>query len=227
MRGLVRISLARIDRVQGDMGAAEGQLVAGLADLRASLGDSHPYTGYAIYELAKLYVELAEYQKAERLSVESLEMARKTMGDGHAEVLTSKQELAVIYRLQGRLEEAEELACRTLDQRFEHYPGSDFVPYNLNDIGQIYADQGRDDRAADYLEAAIDLGMAGQNPHFNEIALWRQSLARVYLRLGRCREAEALLLESRCVLANAFGEDHRFTQAVFADLADLPDCGRA
>ena len=93
--------LARNWRIQGRLSEAEPLLRDALGRLTATLGESHPVTTVAIYDLGQLYIAVGKLEDAEELQLRELEISTELMGEDHPEVLTSMQGLAKTLFLLG------------------------------------------------------------------------------------------------------------------------------
>ena len=72
------------------------------------LGDVHPATLESKNDLAVLYEDQAQYNKAEPLFIEALEGRRHKLGDKHPDTLESMNNLIDLYEAWNKPEEAKE-----------------------------------------------------------------------------------------------------------------------
>ena len=133
--------------VQGDTAQAESLIRSTLAITRASLGD-HPRTSWAMSDLAELLSHRGQYQEAEQLAREGLEIQRRTFGAQHPNVADYASTLVGVYVRAGRLAEAERtqresiaILGRTLGENHTAYAGS------LGALSEILMERGRFDEA--------------------------------------------------------------------------------
>jgi len=73
------------------------------------LGEEHPSTAISYNNLAELYRNIGEYQKAEPLYLKALNIREKILGEEHPSTATSYNNLAGLYRNIGEYQKAEPL----------------------------------------------------------------------------------------------------------------------
>ncbi|WP_269851911.1 tetratricopeptide repeat protein [Methanosarcina horonobensis] len=69
-------------------------------------GEEHPFIATALNNLAGLYQNKGEYEKAESLYNRALEIIRNSLGEEHPNVAITLNNLAGLYVSVGRFEEA-------------------------------------------------------------------------------------------------------------------------
>jgi len=77
-------------------------------DRKHTLGDDHPDTLESKNDLAMLYKEQNDYDKAEALLLEAVEGSRLKLGDTHPHTKESLNNLIDLYEAWGKPEEAED-----------------------------------------------------------------------------------------------------------------------
>ena len=83
-------------------------------------GKEHPWTLYAIDNLARVKSGLGDHGEAERLLRTALPIARRNLGENHFGTLAGTTHLAQVLVRQGRLDEAEEIFTDVIQrQRYE------------------------------------------------------------------------------------------------------------
>jgi tetratricopeptide (TPR) repeat protein len=89
-----------------------------------------------------------EYERAEFLTKQALELAEKAAGPNHPTVATSLNNLAVLYRVQGRYAQAEPLYNRALAIEEKALgPDHPWVATSLENMAALYRKTGRDTEA--------------------------------------------------------------------------------
>ena len=139
-------------------------------------------------------IALAEerHGEAARLNRQALETAERTSAPGHLRAEIANR-LGLALKRAGRYEEAER-AYRQALALAAGDAGKERVV--LNNLGLLYYDAGDLARAEEYLKQAVDLARRRVNAMGEDTAGSYTGLAKVYLELGRPRQAEALLHEA-------------------------------
>ena len=110
-----------------------------------------------VNNLARLYLDQKQYQKAELLFQKSLAVKEKALGPDHPDVATSLGNLADLYQAQRRYDEAEPLYKRALEIRVKSLgPNHPDVVATLNSYATLLRQTRRKTEALE-----LD---AGQNP---------------------------------------------------------------
>ncbi|KAJ7077783.1 P-loop containing nucleoside triphosphate hydrolase protein, partial [Mycena epipterygia] len=81
------------------------------------LGEDHPDTLTAIYNLANTYQALGKLEEAEKLQVVVVDKRKTVLGEDHPDTLNAMNNLASTYHALGKLEEAEKLQVVVLEKR--------------------------------------------------------------------------------------------------------------
>ncbi len=141
-------------------------------------------------------IALAEgrHEEAARLNRQALEMAEgASTSDAFRSAIANR--LGRALKRAGRHEEAERAYRQALDLALAAGDaGKEWVA--LNNLGLLYYDAGDLARAEKYLKQAVDLARRRVNAMGRDTANSYTGLAKVYLELGRPRQAEALLHEA-------------------------------
>ena len=92
--------------------------------------------------------ENGDFNNAEQLDVQVMDMRKKLLGEEHPDTLTSMANLASTYRNQGRWNEAEKLFVKVMDMRKkllgEEHPDT---LTSMANLASTYRNQGRLDEA--------------------------------------------------------------------------------
>ncbi|KAL9614861.1 MAG: hypothetical protein Q9167_000694 [Letrouitia subvulpina] len=101
-------------------GPALDLMVEVLEERKQRFGKEHPWTLYAIDNLARVKSGLGNHVEAERLLLTALPIARRNLGDNHFGTLAGTAHLAQVLVRQGRLDEAEDMFTDVIQrQRYE------------------------------------------------------------------------------------------------------------
>ena len=97
-----------------------------------------------IFKLAYLLQYIADYQKAEKLYEQSLEIYKQELGENHLDTVTNYNNLGGVYARQGKYKEAESLYKKGLEIREkileENHPDT---ATSYNNLAYVYASQGK------------------------------------------------------------------------------------
>jgi tetratricopeptide (TPR) repeat protein len=178
-----------------------------IAKRRRGLGDNHPDTLHAQFDLASAYIVMGEqrWPDAERLGRDTLARQRRVLGDQHPDTIESMANLATVYMYQGRHEEAEPLYVAVLDANRRRL-GDDHpdtllamhnVANNMAHLGQ-YADAER------LFQQTFDRKRRVLGERHPLTAWTRVRLVDMYFNQRRHEDAEAQYLAAYEVLAAAF-----------------------
>lgn len=186
------------------------------------LGAEHRSTLTGLSNLALLYHEQGQPEKAEALYLTALATKERVLGPDHPDTIAGVSNLASLYYSQDRYAEAEPLQLRALTaQQRVLGPEHPDTLSSLNNLAAVYEAQGR------YAEA---------NPIYQQVLAVRERLlgfmnpetlrslafvANAYQLQGRYSEAERLYLRALDARERALGIEHRDTLASVNDLAGL------
>jgi len=150
--------------------------------------------------LAGLYFDSGELDKAESLFLEALDINRRVLGDEHLHVAHALNNLGVLYSEMNRLDEAEKMQA----EAYEIYRScvgalNRHTATSLNNRGSILVDRGRYNEAGPLLAEALRIRQSVLPPTHPEIAATMNNLARIELGKGRLDAAERLIRESLCI----------------------------
>ena len=108
--------------------------------------------------LALAYFENKEYEKAEKLFLEAIDMDGKILGEKHISNTITMSNLANLYLAISEYKKAEKLLLESLSIRKEYlnkeHPD---IASNLIDLGEIYKEKGLIEKAIDLTEKGIKM----------------------------------------------------------------------
>lgn len=102
-----------------------------------ALGPKHRDTLTSMNDLASVLSEQGQYEQAEEICRQTLDIQKRVLGHEHPDTLTSMNNLASVLNEQGQYEQAEELCRQTLDTR-KRVLGPEH-PDTLRSIGSLTA----------------------------------------------------------------------------------------
>lgn len=136
--------------------------------------------------LATLYVELGQTDKAEPILLANLEYFSTNKGNAQLNSLSTKENLAYVYNSQARTQEAEFLFLDVLQISTEVY-GTDH-PHTMtarNNLGDFYLQNARYDKAEKILLEAVESKTRVLGPNHPDTLISKGNLGNVYVSQSR------------------------------------------
>jgi tetratricopeptide (TPR) repeat protein len=171
-------------------------------------------------KLSLVMWENGDWDNAEQLNVQIMDVRKKLLGAEHLYTLHSMANLASTYRNQGRWNEAEQLEVQVMDMK-KKLLGAEH-PDTLNSMANmaiIYNDQRRWNEAEQLQVQVMDMKkklLGAEHPDtLNSIS----NLAFIYNDQGRWNEAEQLEVQVMDMRKKLFGVEHPDTLDSIANLA--------
>ncbi len=169
------------------------------------LGQDDPLTLSAMFNLARTYLHLGEYNKSHELLVSVVKKRKRLFGFDHVDTLMARNELGMSYRAQGRMDIAEMLVMNVLESRKktlgeEHA----YTLWSVNDLSKIMCERGRPEEAVLLLEKILPVVIRTLGKEHVGMFMTESNLARAYALCERWNEAEVLL----CKLTVIIPPDH-------------------
>lgn len=198
--------LGSLDDSEADSAAAERQIQ------RASL----------LHNLGGLEHARGNFQRAEPLAREALELRERTVGSEHIETAAERAALAAILVDSGRLEEARELYLLAIEV-FERTLGANHyeVAVNLAGLAVVEQASGRLEEAEALYRQSVELHLLQLGPDHPETALTLNNHGALLIEMQRLEEAERVLQRAHEVLEMSLGLDHPHCQACHANLSAI------
>ncbi|MCB9851964.1 MAG: serine/threonine protein kinase [Phycisphaerales bacterium] len=150
--------------------------------------------------LAGLYLDQGDMNRAEVLLLEAKDIYRRVLGDEHLHVGHALNNLGVLYTEMQRLDEAEAMQAQAYAiYRLRVGEYNRHTATSLNNRGSILVDEGRMAEARPVLLKALEIRLAILPDLHPEIAATLNNLARIELSEGHADEVERLVEESLCI----------------------------
>jgi tetratricopeptide (TPR) repeat protein len=170
--------------------------------------------------LATVWEKLQEFQNAESMLLECIQMQRKVLGDAHADTLMTEANLAGIYFSQNKYLEAEPLLISVLDKRKvvlgEEHP---LTVATMQSLAMTYFSQGQYAEAEDLLIPCLEIRkslLGDSHPHTIDTM---STLAMVFNQQDKVDEAEVFFVLSYETQRRVLGESHPDTLEYMSNLA--------
>jgi len=164
--------------------------------------------------------ENGDWNNAEQLDSQVMDMRKKLLGAEHPDTLTSMANLAVTYWNQGRWKEAEQLGVQVTDIRKkllgEEHPDT---LASMENLANTYCNQGRWNEAEQLGVQVMDTRKKLLGTEHPDTLASMANLAITYGNQRRWNEAEQLSVHVMDVRKKLFGAEHPDTLTSMANLA--------
>jgi serine/threonine-protein kinase len=206
---------------RADTAQAESLIRSTLAITRASLGDDHLRTSWAMSDLADLLSHRGQYREAEQLALAGLEIERRTFGPRHPNVAFYANVLVNVYVRSGRLADAEGLQRESIDI-LERTLGRNHTAYAgaIGALADILMERGRYDEAIAARQQSIEIR---RRIFGNESAVYGldlSRLARVYAHKHDFLTADSLFRAALASQRRYVSEPHHDIRQVYALMSE-------
>jgi Tetratricopeptide repeat len=171
-------------------------------------------------KFALVFGENGDWNNAEQLKVQVMDMRKKLLGAEHPDTLDSMGNLALTYLKQGRWNEAEQLQVQDMDVRKKLH-GAEH-PDTLCSMGNLaitYSDQGRLNEAEQLQVQVMDMRKKLYGAEHPETLTSMGNLALTYWKQGRWNEAEQLQVQVMDMTKKLYGAEHPDTLLSMENLA--------
>ena len=164
----------------GELDRAKKYMTEVYEQRRIKLGKEHPWTLWALCNLAKVHTELRLFDQAEDMLVGGIAAAERSLGEDHLGVLMGVGELARVYARHNKIEKAEDL-MKDLIPRLENSRGVDHPDtlYALSKKAQLYEMQNKFEEAIEACSLAGERAqtkLTKKHPLTQDILLQIESL---------------------------------------------------
>lgn len=175
----------------------------------------------ALDQLGRCHWEQDDYDAAEPLLLEALEMAR---GLGDETLLRDvRNSVGLLYWRRARYEEAAELLRQNLQSLEAAGAEPATIARVLNNLAEVLKGLGRLEEAESMLRRSLELKESVHGADHFELANTLGNLGELNYQLGRAEPAEEYLLRALGIYTRVFGDDHSRLVPVLNNLASLYD----
>jgi tetratricopeptide (TPR) repeat protein len=177
------------------------------------LGHEHPEAAQVLYNLARLYYDLGQYDLCEKFHLQALKIRERTLPANHLSLALSLNSLAFLYYIQNRnYAEAEHLYQRALPI-FDAALGMNHpkTAHCLSNLALLYTSQGKGAEAERLLLHVKALRESQLGAIHLDTARSLQNLAWFYIdqrKQERYQEAKQLLEQSLTIRETLLGSEH-------------------
>ncbi|KAI0805386.1 hypothetical protein GGR55DRAFT_690707 [Xylaria sp. FL0064] len=163
--------------------------------LTRTYGFEDPLTLNAMFNLARTYLHLEEYQRSEILLKYVLAKREHFFGKDHPDTLMTRNELGMNMCTQRKeLHEAESLVYDALQAR-KKVLGEEhaYTLWSVNDLSKIYMELGRNDEAVAILEEIVPTVRRTLGDDHVGMFMTKGNLSRAYIRSDKWEQAGELI----------------------------------
>ncbi|MDV2998264.1 MAG: Photosystem I assembly protein Ycf3 [Chroococcidiopsis sp. SAG 2025] len=159
-----------------------------------------------------------DYDEAEKLFLQALEVGKKTLGEKHPHYIACQGNLALVYYAKGQYDRAEQnllemIACHGQNS-------TDSAPY-LNNLAQVYHSIGNFEKAIEVLQQALKLLREVLEEKDPQIASCINNLANLHQELDRYEEAASFHEQAIAIQQKTLGNHHPDLAISLNNLAHL------
>ena len=194
---------------QGDTLNAFEVVDRGAAQIEQDLPDQPEVRAAVKASIGQVYQNMGDYERAQPLLEDALDLRRAALGPQHPEVAHSLNDLGVILHYRGEFEAAEARYREALQMRRQGLDAPhEGIASTLNNLGAVLHHQGSLDSAETYYRDALamrQLLVADDDP---ELAVNIANVAMIRKYKGDYATADSLLREALAIQRAALGHEH-------------------
>ncbi|KAJ6788122.1 hypothetical protein PWT90_07397 [Aphanocladium album] len=175
--------------------------------------------GFLLHNMALYLLHQGQWNDAERLQLEAVELRMEILGADHPSTLTSMANLASTYRNQGRWEEAEKLDVQVMETSKAKL-GADH-PSTLTSMANLastFWNQGRWEEAEKLFVQVMETRKAKLGADHPDTLTSMNNLAHTWKNMGKDSTATDLMLECIRLQQLKLGLNHPDTQSSICSL---------
>lgn len=218
-------TLIRAQKLAHIIGDYESALSFGLEAQKTAIteyGEESAEYANSINNLGGVYQKQENYEKAEELYQQALDINKKIFGDNHPATAYILNNLGGVYQTQEQYKKAEPLLHESFEIR-KNLLGEDHpdTAMSLNNLAGLYQAQGQYKKAGQFFNQALAIHQDVFGEKHPETANSLNNLGVLYDAQGRHKDAEPLLLQALYILESTLGADHPTTELVKSNYESL------
>lgn len=171
--------------------------------------------------LAALYLCQSNYEKAETIYRQCLQIRKTRYGVDHEDTVATKSALASVLKLRGRHSEADPLYQECLEASEEVLSNAPRTRTSIGSVAKLYEIQGRYREAEELYTESLTMCRDNLGEDHSETLAAKRDVAGVLKQQGKFSEAESFIKDVVERLSSSVGEHHRETLWALGDLARL------
>lgn len=184
-----------------------------------TLTDQHPYFGKILNNFGNLYLDIGNYEEAEKHLLLSENIYKITYGESpiYAKALAP---IEILYQKLGQPEKELKYALQQ-KEIFQKYARFSDYARTVNNLSYIYQDQKKYTEANELLEEGILRLKSEKQTKTGIYAILLMNYAGLNIDLGNYGKSEKSFEEAQQLLAEIYGKEHPWYAAVINNLASL------
>jgi CHAT domain-containing protein/tetratricopeptide (TPR) repeat protein len=214
--------IADLNRMKGDLPAAEAAYRQAADLLRATAEPNHPLLGEVLNGLGLVLQSAGRLDEAEQYLTGGTNIFKNAFGESSAYYVFALNNLAELYALQGRYEQAiatyEQLLA--IQRTLRGHPTESYGK-RLTQLGGLFYELGRYQEAAQIFKESSDLARQAYGEKHLNYATSLSNLGMQYKMLGEWDQAEKVYRQAVDSARAAVGEDNPHYAIYISNLANL------
>ena len=176
----------------------------------------------ALNNLAIVYSQLAQYDKALQCYNDALDIIVLLYGEKHHHVGDNYANRATLYSKMGNIEQARIYTEKALTIFIDYYgERHSTVAIAYNNLGALFYDQGMKQEAFDNYAKAISIYRDIYGEDHKSLADPYNGLGTLYMSLKKYDEAQTYLEKSLSIRLNTYGERHSDVAVSYSNLSQI------
>jgi len=190
--------------------------------LESKLGSEHPNVVVLLNNLATLYRNMGEYEKALPFYLRVLEIKEKGPGLKHPSATVILSNLAELYREMGEYEKALQFFQMALyNNKRALGPQHPDVATSLNSLATVYHNMGEYEKALQLYQRALKIKEKVLGTRHLDVAILLDNLAELYREMGEYEKALPYYQRALEIREKALGQQHPDVAQTLNNLALL------
>ena len=185
-------------------------------------GENHACYATTLNNLAGVYRNLGQYEKAETKYLQAVSIRKKALGENDPNYVSSLNSLAGVYLSMGQYEKAEPYFIQVKEIRKKNLGEKDPDYANtLNNLAGIYKSMGQYEKAEPLFVQALEIRKKSLGEEHPNYIISLYNLAGLYKSMGQYEKAEPLYILVKEIRKNILGENHPDVLKSLNDLSAL------
>ena len=167
------------------------------------------YESWVIANLAIVYKNMGNLQKAEEFYMKSLTIRQKLFGENHANVANSFNNLGDLYENMGNLQKAEEFYSKSITIRQKLFGENHAdVAQSFNNLGVLYEKMGNLQKAEEFYSKSLTIRQKLFGENHPDTLSSLDLLAVFYTKIGNVLKANELKLKKMHIRQTYFNQNN-------------------
>ncbi len=216
------LKLGIINETLGNLTQAKEHMLGSLVILETQLNPYHEDVAVVLTNLANVYFEEKQPDKAEEFHKRALEIRLKVFGDKHPVVAQSIYNLAVLYDELTEYDKAKDLYTKALGiWNYAYGTNHPYIANALNNLANVYMLTGDMSTAIELHQDSLSARRAIYGNEHPEVARSLINLGAVYVKNQNYDKAKPLYQEAISLAENLFGQYHPQVAMLLYNLANI------